>query len=308
MWGTIPQWITVAVVMFIALVEVTRWTGFTPQWVSAVATAVLALAALAGLVGVLVPLQVERSRRRSFHLDNIIAVVLEPIRQKLERAAAVVSRIRLPLRWNSQNGLETDLLLPLLSSEQMFAQLSGVSPEDATLHNTVYTDVKQNHYPQLLTKYEHFTTEFQDFVGSDLLTFAKSLEQQLRKGSSLPDLGIDVNGQRGCFYASLALYVFNRAWTKDCSSPLSILPDNRGDSKLSNLSSGTDYIYGANHDDVTVLNDCVESLIVNPETTERVKTLGSQATALDQKRQDLLREIAGIRVTRKLAGDCEAAR
>ncbi len=306
MWGTIPQWIIAAVVVIIALAEVTRWTGFTPQWVSAVATAVLALAALAGLVGVLLPLQVERSRRRSLHLDKIIAVVLEPIRQELEGWEAVVLRTELPLRWRSQKGLEA--ILPSARPPQILEQLYGAASQDASLHDTVYADVRQNHFPGLLTEWEHFKSAFQNFIEAELLTFAKDLEQQLREISSLPDLGIDSNGQRGCFYASLALYVFNRTWTTDYSSPLSVQPDNHGNSELSNPSSGAYYVRGANRDDVILLKDRVESLIVNLETTKRVQMLGSRATALDQKRQNLLQDIARIRLTGKLPGDCEATR
>ncbi len=304
MWGTIPQWITVAVIMVIALVEVTRWPGFTPEWVSAVATAVLALAAIAGLGGVLVPLQVARSRRRTLHLEKIDALVLEPIRQKLEGWDAVVLRTGLPLSWQP-HGLEAHL--PSALSLGLFEQIYDVKREDASLHDTVYADVKRNHYPRLLTEWEQFQTEIQHFVESDLLTFAKSLYDQLCASNPLPDLGKDGSAQRGCYYASLALYMFNRVWTKGYSSELSVQPDSGGKWELVRP-MGEHYTRATSQDDVTALNDRVEALVVKQYTTDRVSTLGSRAAALDEKRRALLKDIARIRLIGKLAGVCEATR
>ena len=309
MWGTIPQWIGAAALIVIALIEVTQWPGFTPEWVSAIATAVLALTAIVGLFGVFLPRQLEHARHRSLHLEEIITIVLEPIRQQVENCEQLVLRTGYPLRCWVGKGLESNWpLCPPTSRLEPMA--GGPDKQDTSLYHAHYTDVEQNHYPQLLTAHERFDEECQAFVASDLLPFAKDLEQRLREGLSLPDLEKEDVGQRGCFYANLALYVFNRIWITNYPSSLFEQPDGlgQGHQKLRSNSSGQEYAWDVTPEETALLKDRAEALVIDNEITKRANVLKSRAEELEGKRQGLLASIADIRSIGKLSGDCKATR
>lgn len=289
MRGTIPQWIGAVAIVVIAVVVVARWPELTPAWVTAGATVVLAFAALIALVGVFVPVQLERARRRSVHLEKIIAVVLEPIRQKLEGSyAPVVSRAVTPLVYYHPHGLQ-------------IAVQSDDPHQDKSLYDKVYADIKQNHYPQLLADLECFQEDYKIFIQSEL-DHALDMEKRLREGCSLPDLAKDQSGTRGCFYASLALYAFNRGWQNNYVYPLS--EQKEGEQwKLWCLNISTYYGRGS-QDEMIKLKVLVESTIKTQDITD----LKNNAQALLTRLEAMQTDIAGIRATGQLRGDCLATK
>jgi membrane protein implicated in regulation of membrane protease activity len=306
MRGTIPQWIGAAAIVVIALVLMTRWPEFTPAWVTAVATAVLAFAAIIALAGVFVPLQLERARRRSVHLENIIAIVLEPIRLKLDGGyARVVSRSAFPLECRYPQGLQVTTQPGPFSFDSPPVPLSDSTSEDRSLYDTVYADIKRNHYPQLLADWERFQADYQILIQT-ALDLAKNLEERLRAGCDLPDLGNDNGGNHGCFYASLALYAFNRVWHDNYPYPLSEqseIQKGTGQWKLWCLNISTEYARGS-QDEMIKLKTLVESAIKSQD----VDGLKNNGQALLTRLKALQAVIADIRANGRLRGDCIATK
>lgn len=295
MRGTIPQWIGALAIVVIAVVIVARWPTLTPAWVTAGATVVLAFAALIALVGVFVPVQLERARRRSVHLGKIIAVVLEPIRAKLAGSyVQVLSRSFSPLECWHPKGLQVKAYSGSIPS-------NSLPVEDESLYTSVYADIKRNHYPQLLADWERFQEDYKTF-GPSALEFAQGLEGQLRKGCELPDLANDQSGTRGCFYASLALFAFNRGWQNGYAYPLSLQKDGE-QWKLECLNISTYYGFGS-QEEMARLKALAESTIESQDIT-RLKNNGQ---ALLTKLEALQAGIADIRANGRLRGDCDATK
>lgn len=307
--GTIPQWICAVAATVIAVVEVTQWQGFTPAWVTAVATSVLALAATGGLAGVLVPLQLERVRTRAVHLEKIYAVVLAPIQEALTtQYAPVVSRLASPLSWRSQGLFISDTIV-----NPAFPSLPGVDPSkvntaDQPLHEKLYTDTKEHHYPQLLANWESFQKAYTSFTESGLLLFAKGVEQQLKDECALPAISPrdPQERRRGCLYSALACHVFHRVWVTNylgCLSVQSAPQDGPGSCKLWTSYGGEEYAYGSEAE-MTKLRKQVEELIGRLDIAKHTEA----AEELNHKLKALQDEIASIQANGILQGDCEATK
>lgn len=295
MRGTIPQWIGALAIVVIAVVVVARWPELTPDWVTAGATVVLAFAALVALFGVFVPLQLERARRRSVHLETIIAIVLEPIRLKLaDSYAQVLSRSVSPLEcWHPQG----------LKVTAQFGSIPSGSPlaDDESLYDSIYADIKRNHYPRLLADWERFEEDCEKF-GQSALESAQGLEGLLRRGCDLPDFAMDQSGIRGCFYASLALYAFNRQWLNNYDYLLS--EQKEGEQwKLWCLNISTYYGRGS-HDEMIKLKALVEPAIKLQDITG----LKDNGQVLLTRLEALQAVIASIRTNEQLRGDCIATK
>ena len=305
--GTLPQWICASALTVLVIVEITQWQGFNANWVSAVSTAVLALAALAGLAGVLIPLQLEHARRRALHLENIVAIVLDPIRYELETDhIAVVSRIASPLACRNPYGL--GVASPPSSRQISYGLMNpaeGVGPlADKSLHDAVYADVKRNHYPQLLTDWERFKEEYTVLIQTTL-SVAQDMEKLLRQACDFSDLAQNQNQRRGCWYASLALYAFERIWLSDFEQTLTARTDTPNDPNgqwvLFCEYNSNSYAQGSQQD-VKNLRSTVEGLISGRD----LAPIKKDADILLQKLQSLRTRIADIRANGMLHGDCTA--
>lgn len=301
MKGTIPQWIgAIALVVIAYLVFSTRQLGFSDGWVTAIATTALAVAAIIGLAGVMVPLRQEAARRRQVHLETLTAEVLDPLKSELEsHYLGPVSRQDYLFDWGPSPGIT----LAKLGPKYMFVLTGG--PTDNSLFEKRYRDIKLNHFPAVIGHIENFKLEFDAFRNS-ALAWVKKLEQELQKGSGLAELTFSQPGVPSCYHGFLAVYIFNRIFLDRPVYLFDILPDSSNPQapwKLKSTASGHEPAFGTKVQ-MENLNKFVEPLVVR----ERSVPLIAEADTLHRRLKKALGELADIQTKGKLEGDCDATR
>jgi hypothetical protein len=115
---------------------------------------------------------------------------------------------------------------------------------------------------------------------------------------------MDRMGERGCYYGSLANYIFNRVWLVDYTSPLSVERDPTRTGELWRLMNvGSQYQYGrGTKDEMEALRESTEAVIARQDRAQFTK----KAVALFEKLRKLQGQIARIQVNGTLEGSCPA--
>lgn len=297
--GTIPQWICAIALVLILVVLGTNWSGFPAEWVTAVATAMLAFAALVGLGGVLVPLQIERIRRRANHLSRLLAVVLLPIHEELEgRYESRVERRHTPLAWRRDLGFH-EYIAPIIRNEYLG---DDTPPDEPDLYATLYADTRKNHYPILIADYEQFRSGYNDLVEMTRRE-AVELEATLHGKCSLTDSSVENPNGLGIHFPNLTLYIFCRLWLANYSYPLSVRTIGLYQAQL--CCEGTsEFFANGTEQELRIVLGTVEELIATQKSLESIQV----ADNLVPKLNVLKGAIADIRVNDSLEGDCAATK
>lgn len=294
--GTIPQWICAVALVSILTILATHWSGFSPEWVTAIATTILAFAALLGFIGVLIPLQLERHRRRSLHLEKLIALVLQPIGRELESYYEPrLTRRYTPLEWLQGHGFR-------IAPRKNFADsilYESKTNDEADLYDPIYNDIKENHYPQLIAEYERARKDYEGLANL-ALTEAESIKTELHKAAVFNSRD-DKPNENGLYFGHLAFYIFNNRWLQNHTYPLSVLIQNPGFAVLYCEGTSQHFGYGSEQDMETA-KIIVDSLIENHGPLESM----SIADDLAQRVHNLQDAISNIRVNGLLIGDCPA--
>ena len=296
-YGSITQWLTLLGILTLDVMLATRWDGKPAEWIAAVATAVLALTATIGLVGVLWPIQKERARRRRLHKKKLVTKILEPIREKLlSERKGVLERKFNPIMWKAGVGHEIKK-----NTGPLFVHMVYPTGVDNKPFDQLYKHIKDHHYPLLLGHYENLEIAFGEIL-KELLQLTKGLEDRIRAGSEMKE-GMPTLEYSTVLYGSLAQFAFESIWG-NARYPLSVnnssLPHAYGWT-LSCTNLHQDYAHGSERD-MRQLQQLMKTLIDG----EAQESYVASTEKLRIKLEQLLSEFAEVTGSEALDGDCNA--
>jgi hypothetical protein len=263
------------------------------QWVAA-----------AGTLGTVIVLVYQsHKRRKASRKDQVIDVVLEPLRARLEGGmASILERRANPVIWRLDSGLATNpdpsfgVALP-----SFLAPPVAVTNSDGPLFSVAYKAVRAKHpYRGLIDKWEALDRDYRELLEDGLLPLVQRIDDHLRTSCAVPDIVEHRNATRWCSYSQLAEHAFNTHWLSRYSYTLEVQRDRPGTPGIVTLwnPGGPNFTDGTTESEVTGLQDAINSLMADAAMQDTIENLKQQACALNEQRQGLLERIATIRWSR----------
>ena len=263
------------------------------QWVAA-----------AGTMGtVIVLIYQSYERRKASRESQVIEVVLEPLRARLEGGmASILERRANPVIWRFDSGLATNpdpsfgVALP-----SFLASPVAVPNPDGPLFSVAYKTVRTQHaYRDLINKWEALNKDYRGLLDSGLLPLVRRIDDHLRASCAVPDIMEDRNATRWCSYSQLAEHAFNTHWLSRYSYTLEVQRDRPGAPGIVALWSpgGPNFTDGTTESEVTGLQNAINGLMADAAVQNTIENLKQQAYGLNEQRQGLLERIATIRWSR----------
>jgi len=297
MWKLINSTIAIALLVVCAIL-LTHFKGFDAEWVTAVATAVLAFTAIIGLVGILIPLHMEKLRRRTQHLNQLVDVVLEPIRGELASVyGGVLARNTPLLSWSPIEGLGLER-----HPSGRFAYLRPEfhNPSKDSIYHNLYIHIAEYHYPKIISDYELFKKNYATLC-DELLAEAKNLQKLVEVGASA--LSTSDGDPTNWFPGDIARYVFNRLWMDGYTYKLTVrigtIQSPAGAWVLENVASSSTYAHGDERK-MRALHEMVEALIASKNAASLIEN----TKRIQHHLEHLLDALAKVQTVETLVGDC----
>jgi hypothetical protein len=263
------------------------------QWVAA-----------AGTLGtVIVLIYQSYERRKASRESQVIEVVLEPLRARLEGGmASILERRANPVIWRLDSGLATNpdpsfgVALP-----SFLAPPAAVTNSDGPLFSVAYRAVRvQRPYRDLIDKWEALNKNYRELLEGGLLPLVQRIDGHLRTSCTVPDMMEDRNATRWCSYSQLAEHALNTHWLSRYSYTLEVQSDRPGAPGIVTLwcPGGLNFTHGTTESEVAGLQDAIKSLMADAAVQDTIENLKQQASTLNEQRQGLLERIATIRWSR----------
>lgn len=260
------------------------------QWVAAVGTI--------GTVIVLIFQSYER--RKASRESQVIEVVLEPLRARLEGGmASILERRANPVIWRFDSGLATNPDPPAgIALSSFLAPPATVPTSDKPLFSVAYRAVRvQRPYRDLIDKWEALNRDYRELLEGGLLPLVQQIDGHLRASCTVPDMMEDRNAPRWCSYSQLAEHAFNTLWLRRYPYTLEVQRDKPGAPDIAILRSpgGPNFTDGTTESEVAGLQDAIKGLMADAAVQDTIEKLKQEACTLDEQRQRLLKTIAAIR-------------
>ena len=271
-------------------------------WITAIATAVTAFAIFL----------VERSRRRyerkEAHLQHIKKVVVEHLNSLLVSHYFPILDCRQgilkirddPIYLKGSPSTEVPIgWKPALSVKTPELPV-GLTAEHEKTYPYLYTDVKSNHFPQLINKWELFMNQFEE-LGRKSLEMGLQLAKELEGRIGLPPFSGSPN-QQGAWvnYLRLSAFLYERVW----GVPSSILNIDQQSGKW-NLHRFQENLGQGTKEEMENCQRVVDNILESEKVSIYIDSLKKQALDLKPEAISLKEELQQLLLKNKLMGRCD---
>ena len=271
-------------------------------WITAIATAVTAFAIFL----------VERSRRRyerqEGHLQHIKKVVVDHLNSLLishyfpvlDRKQGIL-KVRVdPIYLEGSPSTEVPIgWKPVLSVKTHELPVAGAAEHQKT-YPYLYADVKRNHFPQLVNKWELFTNQFEE-LGHKSLEMGLRLAKELQEIIGLPPSS-GLPNQQGAWvnYLRLSVFLYERVW----GIPAGVLNIGEESGKWI-LRWFSDAFGQGTKEEMENCRRVVDSILASEKISIQSASLKKQALDLKPEAISLREELEQLSLKNKLPGRCD---
>ncbi len=176
-------------------------------------------------------------------------------------------------------------------------RLAVLKPE-LSINSTLYYDIKQNHYKELVQNWEEFISEFERYV-NNWLAYAENIREIVEKELDLPIYSGNLDGY--CINASsLAVFMIERIMGLN-PMPMRVESENQ---LMVTTMTGTSWQIAA-HAQPGKIQKCIELINKLIESDSKLEELNKPVKKLLEKARHLQTEIDKVIKSYNLPGRCE---